>query len=128
MPIGEPLYADPATGESSTPEQRSHAALSHALTLLGFIVPFVNIIVPLIFLVNDKSQGGFVKNHARESLNFQITMLIVSMVNVALMFVLIGFALLCAQVVFEVVVVIQASLAANEGKSYQYPLTLRLLK
>jgi uncharacterized protein len=128
MAIGEPLYADPATGESSTPEQRSHAALSHALVLLGFVVPMANIIAPLIFLLNDKSTGGFVRAHARESLNFQITMLIASVVIVPLCFVLVGIPLLCAQFIFELIVVIKAAMAANDGKSYQYPLNLRFLK
>lgn len=128
MQTGEPLYADPATGESSTPEQRTHAALAHALVLLGFFVPLANIIAPLIFFLNDKSPGAFVKAHARESLNFQITMLIASVVIVPLCFVLVGIPLLCAQFIFELVVVIKAAMAANDGKSYQYPLSLRLLK
>jgi uncharacterized protein len=128
MAIGEPLYADAATGESSTPEQRNHAALAHALVLLGFIVPMANIIAPLIFFVNDKGPGAFVKDHARESLNFQITMLIASLVIVPLCFVLVGIPLLCAQFVFELIVVIKAAMAAKDGKSYQYPLSLRLLK
>jgi uncharacterized protein len=128
MALGEPIHADPLTGESSTQQQRSTAALAHALTLLGFMVPFVNILAPLLIMVNDKGPGNFVKDHSRESLNFQITMMIAMFVNVALMFILVGFALACVQVVFELVVVIQAALAANEGRSYRYPLTLRLLK
>jgi uncharacterized Tic20 family protein len=128
MAIGEPLHADPLTGESSTQQQRSQASLAHALALLGFFVPFANIVAPLLIMVNDKSQGNFVKDHARESLNFQITMMIASFLLVPLCFVLIGIPLLCALVIFEVVVIIRATLAANEGRSYQYPLTIRLLK
>jgi uncharacterized Tic20 family protein len=128
MALGEPIHADPLTGESSTQPQRSSAALAHALALIGFMVPLVNIIAPLIILVNDKGPGDFVKAHARESLNFQITMMGATLINVALCFVLIGIPLLCAQIIFEIVVVIQAAMAANEGRSYRYPLSIRLLK
>lgn len=128
MSVHEGLHADPVTGESSSKEQRSMAALSHALTLLGYIgVPFANILAPLIIMLVDKGPGDFVKNHARESLNFHITMMIAVIINVLLMFVLIGFATFCVQFIFTIVVVVQASMAANEGRSYVYPLTIRFL-
>jgi uncharacterized Tic20 family protein len=128
MAIGEPVQADAATGEATTSQQRSQASMAHALALLGLVIPFANILAPLIMWVNDQGPGTFVKDHARESLNFQITMIIASMINLVLCFVLIGFALLCVQYVFTLVVVIQATMAANQGRTYLYPLTIRLLK
>jgi uncharacterized Tic20 family protein len=126
MAIGEPT-AEQSASDAPTQQQCSQASLSHALALLGLIIPCANIIAPLILWVNDKGPGTFVKDHARESLNFQLTMIIVSMINLALCFVLIGFAFFCVQYVFELVVVIQATMAASRGQTYRYPLTIRLL-
>ena len=44
-----------------------------------------------------------------------------------LAFVGIGCVLLVAQLVFELVMVIRASLAARDGRSFQYPVTMRLV-
>jgi len=78
-------------------------------------------------MVTKGNESAFVRRHAVESLNFQITMIIVWVVGVVLTFVLIGFLILLAQVVFWLIVVIMASVAANNGQEYRYPLTLRMV-
>ena len=53
--------------------------------------------------------------HGKESLNFQFSMLIYSVIAAILMFVLIGFVLLPVLHVLNLVFVIMASLRASEG-------------
>jgi uncharacterized Tic20 family protein len=65
--------------------------------------------------------------HGKEALNFQISMLIYNIVAGVLCLVLIGFALLAALHILNVVFVIIAALKASEGQIYRYPLTIRLL-
>ena len=66
--------------------------------------------------------------HGKESLNFQISMLIYNVVAAVLCLVLIGFALLLILHILNLVLVIVASIQASEGKLYRYPITIRLIK
>ena len=66
--------------------------------------------------------------HGKESLNFQISMLIYDAIAAILCIFLIGIPILIALWVLNTVLVIIASIKASEGKFYQYPFTIRLVK
>ena len=109
--------------------------LCHVSALAGLLVPGGNIFGPLIVWLMKKDESAEINEHGKESLNFQISVFIyvaaLSLVSLILMFILIGvllipvIALVC---IADVVLVIIASLKANEGQLYRYPLTLRLVK
>jgi len=65
--------------------------------------------------------------HGKESLNFQISMLIYDAVAAILCIVLIGIPILIALWVLNTVFVIIASIKASEGKFYRYPITIRFI-
>ena len=102
--------------------------LCHVLALSGLVIPFGSIIGPLVMWLLKKDQYAFVNDQGKESLNFQITVLIAMAVAFVLVFVLIGFILLPLIGIAALVMVIMASVAASNGKSYRYPFTLRLIK
>lgn len=101
--------------------------LSHLLGFAGYIIPFGNIVGPLIVWQVKKEQSAYVAEHAKESLNFQISTTIYGLICLILAFCLIGIPLLVALVVFEIVVLITAAIRANEGKPYSYPLCIRFI-
>ncbi|MBM2830869.1 MAG: orotate phosphoribosyltransferase [Gammaproteobacteria bacterium] len=70
----------------------------------------------------------FVDDQGKEALNFQITMLIAFIISFVLMFILIGFVLMGVVAVFDIVMLIIASIKANEGVRYRYPYAIRLIK
>jgi hypothetical protein len=110
-------------------ESRMWAVLCHASALLGFIVPGAgHILAPLIVWLVKRGDSPAVDEHGKESLNFQLSMLIYSIVAGILCLVLIGFVLLPILHVVNVVLVILASLRASEGELYRYPITIRFLK
>ncbi len=127
---------------SSTPESRMWAALAHISALCGLVVPFGCVIGPLVIWLAKRDELPFVDDQAKEALNFNISTLIYGTVIGALMavslvltVVLIGFPLLVmlilaaiALVVAWLVLTIVATVRANEGVVYRYPLTLRLVK
>ena len=103
-------------------DDKTMAILSHVLTLLvGFIAPLV------IYLVK-KDQMPFATAHAKESLNFQITLVIAYFVSFLLMVVLIGVVLVFALWIATLVLVIMASIKASEGKLYKYPFSIKFVK
>ncbi|NLQ21237.1 DUF4870 domain-containing protein, partial [Streptococcus pneumoniae] len=70
-----------------TSEEKTLALLSHVLSLIaGFIAPLV------VYLI--KKESPYVQAHAKESLNFQLTLLIAYIVCFILMFILIGILLM----------------------------------
>jgi uncharacterized Tic20 family protein len=65
--------------------------------------------------------------YGKESLKFQISMLIYDAVAAILCIVLIGVPILIALWVLNTVLVIIASVKAGQGEFYRYPFTIRLI-
>jgi uncharacterized Tic20 family protein len=91
------------------------------------VVPFGNIVGPLAIWLVKREESEFVATHARESLNFQISIFIYSVVAAFSILFLIGILLLPAIILFEVIVVVMAAIAANKGEPYRYPLCIRFV-
>lgn len=102
-----------------TSDEKTLALLAHVLT---FIFP---LLAPLIIYLLKKDESSFVAYHAKESLNFQITLFIVCVI---LFITIIGILLLWVVGIIGVVLVIVATIRAAEGKLYRYPLCIRLIK
>src|SRR5437879_9842521 len=103
--------------------------LAHATALVGFLVPLAGHIVgPLIIWLAKRGDSPEIDAHGKESLNFQISMLIYNVIAGILCLVLIGFVILGILHILNLVLVIVASIQASDGKFYRYPLTIRLIK
>lgn len=103
--------------------------LCHLTSLSMYIgIPLGNIVGPLIIWLLKKEEFPFVDEQGKESLNFQISLMIYGIISGILCFIVIGFLLLGALVIFDIVMVILASIKTSEGKSFQYPLTIRMIK
>lgn len=109
-------------------EERTWAMLCHLGSFGGHFIPFGNIIIPLVIWLIKKEESPFVEYHGKESLNFQITLIIYFAIAFALAFVLIGFALFIPLWIFGIVMVIIATIKTNDGNYYRYPFTIRILK
>jgi len=109
-------------------EERTWGMFCHLVVFLGLIIPFASIIGPLVIWLIKRDEMPFVDDQGKESLNFQITMMLATIVSALLMFVLIGFVLIFVVIIFQLVVIIIASIKANEGVYYRYPLSIRFIK
>ena len=112
--------------QPATSEERTWAWVSHAGSFVGAAVAMA-FVVPLVIMLTKGKESPFVRRHALESLNFQITALIYAAVSGVLVLVVIGLFMLLALAVFYVVVVVLATVKAASGEEYRYPLTLRLV-
>ena len=81
----------------------------------------------LIVWILKKEDSAYIAEQAKEALNFQITVLIAQFIAAILAWVLIGFILIPIIWVFNVVFCIIAAIASSKGKTYRYPLCLRLI-
>ena len=114
---------------TSSSNVRMWNVLCHATALAGFFVPWAgHILGPLIVWLVKRNDSPEIDEHGKESLNFQISMLIYNVIAGVLCLVLIGFAILAILHILNLVLVIIASIQASEGKFYRYPLAIRLIK
>ncbi len=109
--------------------ERLWALFAH-LGALSFMLglPFGNIIVPLGIWLAKKDDSPFVDDHGKESLNFQITMMIYFSAAAVLCLVLVGFLLLPLLFIGEIVFIFIAGIKAQSGTTYRYPLTIRMIR
>jgi uncharacterized Tic20 family protein len=98
------------------------AMLCHLLAI------FTGFIAPLIIWLIKKGEDPFVDHHGKEALNFQITVAIALIVSWLLCFICVGFVLLPAVWIADLVFLIIASIKASNGEMYKYPLSIRLIK
>ena len=117
MPEEYPLSAP-------TSDERVMGILSHILA----IVPGIGIFGPLVIWLIKKDESPFVEANAKESLNFQLTMLIAYAICWILVFVIVGAFFFAVVWVLNLILVIVASVKASENKIYRYPFNLRLIK
>jgi uncharacterized protein len=124
----EPGLARPAQEALMVPDQeRTWAGAAHWGAFLAGLVAGLAVLAPLIVLVVKGDESPFVRRHAVESLNFQISALVYGIMSAVLCLVLVGFVMLLALAVLWIVTVISASVAASNGREYRYPLTMRLV-
>jgi uncharacterized Tic20 family protein len=108
-------------------EEKTMGMVCHLSALAGLVIPFGNIIGPLIVWLLKKDTMPFVDEQGREALNFQITLGIAAIIGIVLTFVVIGFFVLFALYILNIVFPIIAAIKANDGISYRYPFALRIL-
>jgi len=121
-----PQGMPPAPSQNS--EQNTWAMLCHLASLAGYIIPFGNIIGPLVVWLMKKETMPLVDDQGKESLNFQITVTIAAIVCIPLIFVCVGIFLLVIVGILDLVFTILAAVQASKGVAYRYPFALRLVK
>jgi uncharacterized Tic20 family protein len=146
----EELKAEVSASERSYEPVRSKNNLAlwvHLAPLIaGFVAPIAGIIfivfwfaafllwLPGLLVRNSATATDFDKRHATESMNFQFTILIFSVAALIFSIVTIGLGLFIvvpaavALGIAALIFMIMGSVAANEGREYRYPLTIRFVK
>src|SRR6266576_3401695 len=114
--------------QSTSSNVRTWTVLCHASALLGLFFHFLgHLLGPLIVWLVKRGDSPEIDAHGKESLNFQLSMLIYDAIAAILCFVLIGIPILIILWIMNTVFVIIASIRASEGELYRYPLTIRFL-
>lgn len=118
-------YGAPAGGS----DERTMAIIAHiggpvvALLSVGSLHWVPALIVYLVY----KDRSPFVRQHASEALNFQITLLIAYVVSWFLAFIIIGIFTWFVAWVLAIIFGILATMAASRGEPYRYPINIRMV-
>jgi uncharacterized protein len=122
------MSQNPAPAPVLDQDSKNWGMAGHLAALAGFVIPFGNIIGPLVVYLMKKGQNAYAETEAKESLNFQITVSILAVPCFILVFLLIGIPLLLALGVASLVFIILGGIKANGGTPYRYPVNFRLVK
>jgi len=105
----------PEANEGISKDARTWAMLCHLAGLAGYVIPVIlsGILAPLIVWQIKKEEDPFIDENGKEAVNFQISMGILTLAVVAIL---------------DLVCLIIASVKANNGEHYRYPLCIRFIK
>ncbi|MEO6711345.1 MAG: DUF4870 domain-containing protein [Planctomycetota bacterium] len=132
-PPGSPPYAggsQPIPGGPLPSRNTGWPMAAHLTSLFdfGFSCFLVGFIGPLIVWLIKKDENPEADWHGRESLNFQLNLLILWVAAIPLYcFCFLGLVIHLLLPFYKIVLVVIASIQAADGKRYRYPFTLRLL-
>ena len=122
---GDSRYAgDPAL----TPEEKQMAMLCHLSSFALYVVPFGNIIGPLVVWLMKKEESEYVNEHGKECLNFSLSWWIWMFCCIPLAFIVVGVLGFIALPIMHIVCTIIAAVRSNDGQDYRYPMTIRFIK
>ena len=129
-PPQPPPYVPP----DNESQVRTWNMLCHLSALAGYIIPFGNVLGPLLIWQIKKNEFPSVEEHGKAALNFQFTVLIAlfvgGMAAFLLSFVCIGFLLIPVVIgiaLCGLIFAIIAGIKANNGEAYRYPWSLTLV-
>jgi len=126
-PTPYPTHRPPGLPTGTTSQNdRTWGVAAH---LSGFVAAWVALgfLGPLAVLLAAGNTSPFVRRHAVEALNFNLSVLAYASKKTVLMLVLIGFLALPLVGLLYLVATIQGAMAASRGEDYRYPLSIRFV-
>lgn len=63
-----------------TNHQKNLATIIHLSTFSRFIIPFGNFIGPIVLWITNKEKSDFIDTHGKQAINFQISILLYTMI------------------------------------------------
>lgn len=127
---GAPPGAYQPFPQSPPPRGSGWPMAAHLTSLFdfGFSIFLVGLIGPLVIWLVKKDDDPETDWHGRESLNFQLNLLLIWVVALPL-YCLCGLGALIHLLlpIYKIVMVVIASIKAADGQRFRYPFTLRLL-
>ncbi len=109
-----------------TSDSRNFAVLAHLSTFVGYVIPFGNVFSPFLLMML-KPDDRFVRAHAVECLNYNISLLVWALIATVLCVVLVGFPLLFLILIGSFIFPLIAASRAMAGNGHRYPMTFRFL-
>ena len=108
--------------------ENSYIALMHLSQFAGIIIPGLGFILPVVLWAMNKDNNTKVNAVGKHIINFMISILIYYAVSGVLCCLLIGIPMLIALGIIQIVFIIIATIKANNGETWRYPLTFDFLK
>jgi uncharacterized protein len=108
--------------------ERNWSMLCHLSSFAGFFFPFGGVLGPLICWLSRKDDSQWVNVNGRNSLNFQLSVLLYMVLAIPLCFIIIGIPIIFVIGTLKVICVIIASIKASKGELFRYPLVIPFIQ
>jgi uncharacterized Tic20 family protein len=103
-------------------DERTMAILAHILSIFFWIFP------GLIIYLLKKDESSYVAEHAKEALNFQISLTIFYIISGVLVLLLVGLLFFVILYFANIILCVIATIKANDNILYRYPFSIRFVK
>jgi uncharacterized Tic20 family protein len=121
-----------------TQNDKNYSSITHLSGFAGWFFPFGNIIAPLVLWSAKKNESAFIDAHGKAAVNFQLS-IILYCILLAILFVPIAILTLglgiiaivlgiIPAIILKFILIISASIKANNGEPYDYPFTIEFIK
>ncbi len=109
--------------------QKKWLLLMHASPFIGFVIPFLNILLPLFLWIHKKDDNALYDNHGRAVINFQITLTLMFIVALITLVTVegLGFFFFIAVIPFGICVMLANIVAVIRTQKCFYPLSFPVL-
>lgn len=124
---GGALSAFPGGGRGPAASEKQWAVAIHLSALIGLVMPFFNILAPLVLWLFKRPESAWLDEIGKSVLNFQISFTIYALIAGLSIFVLVGFLLLPIVGIVYLAFLIVGAIRASEGVTYRFPLTFKFL-
>lgn len=108
-------------------EERNWAMYCHLAAFSGLIIPFGNVVAPLILWYLKKDESMLVNREGKKSVNFQSSMYIYLFISAIFALIGLGLFLLFTLAVLNFIFVVLAIIKTVNGEDYHYPLSIKFL-
>jgi uncharacterized Tic20 family protein len=108
--------------------ERNWAMFCHLSAFAGFLFPFGSIIGPMICWMSRRDESTWINENGKASLNFQLSMLLYTVLAVPLCFIIIGIPIVIVIGTLKIVCIIIASIRASKGEEFRYPLAIPFIQ
>lgn len=128
--MSEPAYSYQPDQTPITPAQeRTWGTISHVVPAAAMVLSagFLGFVGSLVVYLLYRDKGPFVRAHAANSLNVQITTGIILLVSLPLMLILVGFLTFGIALVWAFVLHVLGAVKANNGEWWNPPFTPRFV-
>lgn len=110
----------------------AHAAALLAALLTSWVAGIAGALAALVIWMLVRDRSGFAAEHAREAVNFNISMFIYAALLIVLVIFTLGIGIIVALPIWGILALVwivctlMAAFKAFDGQPYRYPLTIRL--
>ncbi len=109
-------------------KERNWSMICHLSAFASYFFPFGGIIGPLICWFSKRDESVWINLNGRNALNFNLSILLYSVLAIPLCFIIIGIPIILALATLKVICIIIASIKASKGQLFRYPLTIPFLQ
>jgi len=100
----------------------------HLSAFAGYFFPLGGIIGPLVCWISRKDDSPWVDANGKSSLNFQLSLLLYTVLTIPLVFIIVGIPIILFLIVLEVVCIVIAAIRAAKGEVFKYPITIPFIQ